>query len=182
MLFTISGPSAVGKDTVIDAVIKLYPKVKKVVTHTTRKPRHMEKQGIDYYFVSPEKFDALKKKKYFAETKTIFKEKYGLSNNELLKAIKSEGPVIANIDVLGAIEISERHPETIGIILLPKSLKEIKYRLAERGPIEPSRLARVKMELKKQNFFDYRILNKEWNKTAEQIVQIIRKHLRIDPS
>lgn len=168
----ISGPSGVGKDTVISKWQTLNPKVKKVISYTTRSPRENETDGMDYHFVTNNEFDELVSKDVFIDHRMIFGNKYGLAKNEF-EGDKSDEILVANIDVEGALKVSAIYSDVIKIFLLPSRLNELRKRLEKREGFSIERLTRAEKEIQIGKVFDHKIVNNSVRKTVHRIERIV---------
>ena len=179
MLFIISGPSGVGKTSIIKRIIELNPHFKRVITCTTRKKRLNEKHGQDYYFLSKKQFEEKIKNKEFLEWAIVHENYYGT----LKKTIEKNILQIINIDFQGALQIKKKNIKAIFIFIKPQSLTELMSRIQKRGNMEKEdltiRLNNAKNEIKQaKKYYDYVVINKEnkFNQTIEKILKIINKN------
>jgi guanylate kinase len=174
----ISGPTGSGESTITNAIIKKYPHFKRLVTATTRKPRLKEKDTVDYYFFSKDKFleevDAGNIIEY-----TYIKNRdsyYGTFKPDLEGKIKDGFTVIVNVDGVG-VDFYKRKYKSIAIFIKPASLAELRKRLKLRDPnIDPSevqkRIDNAKAEIKnEEKFYDYIVYN-ENGKLDEAIIEV----------
>ena len=160
LIFIISAPTGVGKTTLCKAIEEKIKTVKRVVTHTTRKKREEEREGIDYYFVSPEEFQKEVEKKMFVEWAEVHGNLYGTSKKALQEVLKDGYDAVLSIDVQGARSIKKEFPHAVSIFLLPPSFKEWVKRLNKA--YKEDKILRLKNainELKELFFFDYFIIN-----------------------
>lgn len=177
-MVVITGPSAVGKDAVADELIKWLP-LKKIVTTTTRSMRPGEKRGLDYHFVSRERFEEMIKKDLLIEHTEYGKHYYGTQRKDMRKpAIEGLVPLLI-VDPDEALETQKNHPEALTIFLKPESLNVIKKRLIARGSSIDEidkRLRLSKEAMEKEPIFAYSVVNKEGK--LEETVKLIRKTIR----
>lgn len=176
MLFIISGPSGVGKTSIVKKITELNPHVKRVITCTTRKKRSNEKHGRDYYFLSKKQFEEKIKNKKFFEWAVVHKNYYGSLKGAIKKNILS----IINIDVQGVLKIKKKKIKAIFIFIKPKSLNELINRIKKRGEITKEdleiRLNTAKNEIKQaKKYYDFVVINEKnkLNQTVEKILKII---------
>jgi len=176
MLIIITGPSGVGKTTIIKTLMKADPSLKYSVSMTTRKPRHNEKHGMDYYFVSVEDFKRMIEKNELAEWSEVYGEYYGRSKKELDELSKNYDTLVG-IDIQGAMKLQKTYPHGIFIFILPKSEEALETQLRGRRTDEESsietRLNAAIDEIKKADNFDHKVVNDVVEETAEKIKSII---------
>ncbi len=179
MIIVISGPSGVGKGTVIKELLNLDKRLVRVVTCTTRKPRTGEIDGKDYYFLTPEKFFEKVKNKELVEFAFVHGNYYGTPKDGLEKGLKNNLDVILQIDVQGAKKIKNNYPDALLIFLLPPSMEVLKKRLSGRGTEteeeKENRLKRAKEEIDERVFYDYIVVNDELDATVKEIYEIIKE-------
>jgi guanylate kinase len=168
MFIVVSGPSGVGKGTVIKELLKQLPQLNLPVSYTTRPPRTGEKNGQDYYFVSEEEFA----KTDFLEWAEVHGNKYGTP------ALNYTGDVLFEVDVQGAESIKTKCPDCLTIFLLPPSEAELEKRLTKRKTEQPldvkRRLQTAKKEAKKRWEADYLIVNDVLSDTVAKLIEIIK--------
>jgi len=188
LMLVISGPSGVGKDTVLRALKKSKFPIYHVVTANTRKPRPGEKEGVDYYFVSRERFEEMIRQDELIEYAKVYKDYKGVPKSEIRKAINSGKDVILRLDVQGAERIKKLYPDSILIFLVPGNEKQWYKRLEGRRHAHDrdmdTRIETVNEELEKARNFDYIVVNAQ-NKLKETINNIeaiiTAEHLRAKP-
>ncbi len=172
----ISGPSGSGKTT----VCKLLGKdqhVKKSVSVTTRPPRHNEKHGESYYFVSTAEFEEMIQRNELAEYATYCGYYYGTPIQALKETLRNEILYLLEIEVQGAIQIKEKFPEAISIFLLPPYRKTLGQRLIQRNTNKEEdvalRLRTAEKELEYKDKYDYRVVNDDLEVTVNTIRKIL---------
>ncbi len=182
-LVILSGPSGVGKNTVVERLLAASGGlVERSVTATTRPPRPGEKDGIDYYFLSPEEFDRRRAEGAFLECFQVFGTGhwYGTLASDVARRLKKGVWVLLAIDVQGARALVRQFPEAVTIFLLPPSEEELQRRLRQRGTeTEESiqnRLARAKEELALASQYRYQVVNDDPDRAAQEILQILKNH------
>jgi len=177
-IFVVSGPSGVGKKTIIDLA---KPKLKNFVdlcTLTTRAKRPEEKNGLDYYFVSKNDFEKIIKNGEVIEYNFYNGHYYGTPKKDLEKAFSRHQKVILEIDINGAFRIKKKYPQNTKLIFIWADLADIKRRLIRRGQNTSiqikERLKRAKKELKLRKKYDYQIKNREGKqeKAAQALIKI----------
>ena len=182
-IFVISGPSGVGKGTIVQRLIKKNPEVALSTSVTTRAPRSREVNGIHYFFIKKETFLDKLKKGCFLEWTEFAGNYYGTDKNIMELTLKEGFNLILEIDVKGALQVKEKRPEAILIFIEPPSIDELKSRLFKRKTESETqiqeRLSIVKSELEKKDKFDYCILNDNLDKAFIKVEKIICKYLKI---
>ena len=164
-IYVISGPSAVGKDTIIENLQKLDNNFHFVVTATTRKPRKNEKEGKNHFFYSEKTFKKLIQNNDLIEWAKVYKNYYGVPKSQIFEPLKNNKDVLLRVDVQGAKRIKELIPDVVLILIKPEKTESLRKRLIERGvntTTEMStRLKTAEREIQTSNFFDFIIVNKD---------------------
>ncbi len=164
LLVVISGPSGAGKDAVLNRLKETSCPVTCIVTMTTRPKRDYEKDKIDYYFVSREKFQEMIEQEELLEYASVYGNWYGLPRAPVEEALEHGRDVIVRVDTQGAATIRKKAPQAVLIFLVPPSLDELVLRLKERRTESSAELAlRTEMaeeEMKSLPMFDYVVVNK----------------------
>jgi|UPI0003B7453C guanylate kinase len=182
-LIVISGPSGVGKTTIIRNILQdteLKDKIMFSVSHTTREKREGEVDGQDYFFVSEEEFKRMIEKDEFIEWAKVHGHLYGTSYKNIELAQKSGKLLILDIDVQGAEKIREKMRDSaIFIFIKPPSIEELKRRLVSRGDTKDIelRINNVRKELEYEAKFDLSIVNENLEETVAQLKKIIKNLL-----
>lgn len=161
-LFVISGPSGVGKDTVVKALIQKYPGIKKTVSVTTRTKRSNETEGVDYYYITKEEFSNHRSNGRLVEFELYDGAYYGTLYSEIERHSKDE-PLVLVIDVRGRRNIIKRYPRAKSIFISPPSYEVLKTRIVDRnentsGEIE-HRLTIAKEELEQAGMYDHIVVH-----------------------
>ena len=141
LLIVISGPSGVGKDTVLRRLFELAPQLKYSVSYTTRPPRPGEVDGHSYTFVSEADFLRLIEQKEFLEWAKVYNHYYGTSRRRVEEALNRGEDIILKIDVQGATFVRKRKPDGLFIFITPPSTEELLSRLTGRNTESPQALA-----------------------------------------
>jgi len=179
IFFVVTGPSGVGKTTIMDRVLERDDRLTYSVSHTTRDKRPGEVSGEDYYFVNREKFEGYRDDGRFLEWAEIYGDYYGTSREEIEK-IKREGrDPFMDIDVQGAEQLrSDNSLDGIFVFLAPPSLEELERRIVARGAegseVRETRIQVAREELSRIPEFDYLIVNKELKKAVDSLEAVIR--------
>jgi guanylate kinase len=188
LLIVISGPSGVGKDSVLHAMKACGLPFHFVVTTTTRPPRANEVNGRDYFFVSKEEFARMIENDEFFEYAIVYKDYKGNSKKQVRDALASGQDVIMRLDVQGAATVRKLAPEAVLIFLTTQSEHELVERLKSRKMDSAEdlslRIATAQQELKRAAEFDYVIVNADGclDETVDTVTAIIRaEHHRVNP-
>jgi guanylate kinase len=187
LLIVISGPSGVGKDTVIRQMKAKDLPFHFVVTATTRLPRPDEVHGKDYFFVSSDEFADMIEKDELLEYAFVYNDHKGIPKEQVRQALASGKDVIMRIDVQGADTIKEIIPDALLIFLTTQDEEEMVNRLKARKTETPGglklRIATARQELKRLDLFDYVVVNREneLEQTLDTILAIIKaEHHRVN--
>jgi guanylate kinase len=176
-LVVVSGPSGVGKTTVVAELLKL-PGVTRSISATTRPPRGQEADGRDYFFWTRERFEEGVKRGEFLEHATINGQRYGTPRGPLEEQVAAGRVVILAIDVQGAATLRGMRTPFVGVFLMPPSVEELKARLLGRKDTAPEearrRLERAMEEMKRAGEYDHVVTNVTVAGTVEAIVKILR--------
>lgn len=176
-LFVVSGPSGVGKGTVVRAVQAARPGLGVSVSATTRSPRPGEEDGVHYRFVTDDQFDAHVEADAFLEWAQVFGHRYGTLVEDVRRLRDAGTDVILEIDVQGAGIVRDRVPDAVLIFLEPPSEEELRRRLAargtERGEALERRLAAARREMAEASGFDHVVVNDELDGAVERVLAII---------
>ena len=175
-LLAVSGPSGVGKGTIVKTIIQRREDVVESVSCTTRAPRPGEVDGKAYFFISQEEFARRIKENDFLEYDEHFGNYYGTPKSFVRETLKTKS-VIMEIDVVGSLEAKKTFPECILVMVVPPSMEELKRRLKGRNSetdeqIE-NRLARIEYELSHCDEYDYVIVNDDLENAISQLEAII---------
>jgi guanylate kinase len=159
LLIVLSGPSGVGKDFVLARMKRLGCSYHYVITATTRPRRVRERDGVDYYFLSPEKFQQMKDKEQLLEWAEVYGNYYGVPKDEISQALSRGMDALVKVDVQGAATIKKILPQAVFIFLMPPSMEELELRLRQRcseSSVDLAlRLEKAKEEIKSLPLFDY---------------------------
>ena len=182
-LVIITAPSGSGKTTLCKEILKKEGKVHFSVSHTSRKMRQNEKNGIDYYFVTNEEFMEGIDKNEFIEWNYHFDCYYGTSKSQIQKSINKKNLILLELDVKGALSIQKLYPEqTVSIFVEPPSINDLQIRLEKRGSdsekIISKRLQRIEFELSHKSNFDFTVVNDKLEVATNQILEIIRNETK----
>ncbi len=176
-LIVITGPSGVGKGTIVKSLIKEHSQLHLSVSATTRKPRPGEVDGRDYYFLSREEFESAIADGEFLEWAEYAGNYYGTPKTKVQELIDSGKLVILEIELVGARIISGIFPDALRIFLLPPSIEELEARIRQRGKDPESaiekRLLRAQEEIAASKEFDIRIINEDLATAINDVTKVI---------
>ncbi len=187
LLIVISGPSGVGKDTVVERMKTRGLPFHFVITSTTRPPRQEETHGIDYFFYSKDEFAEMIEKDELLEYAFVYNDFKGIPKFQVRQALASGKDVVMRLDVQGAATIRELCPEAVLIFLTTVDEEELVNRLQARKSEQPDelklRIATARKELERVKEFDYVVMNREnkLDETVDAIEAIIQaEHHRVE--
>ncbi|MFP3990052.1 guanylate kinase [Streptomyces sp. E11-3] len=176
-LTVLSGPSGVGKSTVVAHMRKAHPEVWLSVSATTRKPRPGERHGVQYFFVSDEEMDKLIANGELLEWAEFAGNRYGTPRKAVLERLENGEPVLLEIDLQGARLVRESMPEAQLVFLAPPDWDELVRRLTGRGTEAPEvierRLAAAKVELAAESEFDTTLVNTSVEDVARELLALM---------
>lgn len=176
-LVILTGPSGVGKGTIVKALLKKNKNFWVSISATTRNSRKGEVDGESYYFLSKSKFKKMIKDDLFIEWAQFADNYYGTPINPVKEKIEKGFKVILEIEVDGASQIKDKFPDSLSIFLLPPSKEELERRIRTRGTDNEDsiskRLDRAQFEIKSSKDFDYVITNIDVNETVEKVLAIL---------
>ena len=177
-LIIITGPSGVGKGTVVKELLDRNKDIWLSISATTRNPRIGEKDGVNYYFISDEKFKDMIDKKEFLEWAQFAGNYYGTPLSTVNEKIEKGFIVLLEIEVEGAKQIKEKFPESLSIFLLPPSKEELEKRIRNRGTEKEEaidrRLSRANYEIASSDQFDFVLTNHDVDETVKEVFKIIK--------
>jgi guanylate kinase len=178
MLIVLTGPSGVGKDTVLRELFAIDPSLEYCVSYTTRPPRPGEVNGVSYWFVDEPTFRAMIDRDEFFEWSTVYGELKGRTFESVNQAIASGKDTVIKIDVQGAEKIRGRLGEAaMFLFLLPPSAEALQQRLIDRATEDPeslrARRERAIAELALKDTYDHQVVNDDPHRAAQEILAII---------
>ena len=177
---TISAPSGSGKTTLCKALQVVEPDIQWSISYTTREKRDIEEDGVDYHFISSDKFEDFIINGYFVEWENVHGYYYGTSLKSLNNAIYENKMLLLEMDVKGSMNIKKLYPEkTFSIFIIPPSIEHLRDRLKNRGTDSAKRievrLKRFQEEMEFQNKFDYVMVNENLESAKIELKNKVRK-------
>jgi len=177
-LIIITGPSGVGKGTVVKELLDRNKDIWLSISATTRDPRMGEIDGENYYFISDKRFKNMIDNNEFLEWAQFAGNYYGTPLSTVNEKIKNGFIVLLEIEVEGAKQIKEKFPESISIFLLPPSKEELEKRIRNRGTEKEEainrRLSRANYEIASSDKFDFVLTNHDVDETVKGVFKIIK--------
>ena len=177
---TISAPSGSGKTTLCKALQQVEPEIEWSISYTTRERRSIEKNGVDYFFISEEEFEDLIVQGHFVEWQNVHGFYYGTSVSNLENAIKNDKIMLIEMDVKGSMSIKKLFPkQTYSIFIMPPSISQLRERLRSRGTDSEKRinirLKRFQEEMEFREKFDYVMINEDLDLAKIELQKTINK-------
>lgn len=182
-VFVITGPSGVGKGTLIERLLAEVPELELSVSATTREPRSGEQDGREYHFLSPEEFERRVQSGDFLEHADYSGNRYGTLREEVERRLEAGRSVVLEIEVQGARQVREAMPEAVQIFIAPPDPEALRERLEGRGTDSPDAIARrlrtAETELEAQDEFPHVVVNDEVQKAASELEALVRSELSL---
>ena len=181
-IFVISGPSGVGKGTLVKQLFARVSNLHYSVSGTTRKARRGEVEGKNYFFLRKKEFLKKVENGEFLEWVKVYKDYYGTFLSEVDKGLATGRDVVLELDPQGAIQVKKRLPDSTLIFIIPPSLDELENRLKKRSSESPAdlnlRLKEAKKEMKSVVNYDYKVVNDKIESAVKELERIIEKERR----
>jgi guanylate kinase len=181
-VFVITGPSGVGKGTLIRGLLERVPGLQLSVSATTRAPRPGEHDGADYHFMSDDDFERRAAAGEFVEHATYSGRRYGTLRSELDRRIADGSPVVLEIELQGARQVREAMPEAVAVFIAPPSREALRARLVGRGTDAPQdvdqRMQTAERELLAQPEFTHVVVNDRLEQATGELAEIVAAHGR----
>lgn len=182
-VFVITGPSGVGKGTLISKLLERVGELELSVSATTRQPRPGERDGRDYHFLSPQEFERRVEGGAFLEHAAYSGHRYGTLRREVEDRLAGGRSVVLEIEVQGARQVREAMPEAIQIFIAPPDPAALRRRLEGRGTDSPEaieqRLGTAELELQAKAEFPHVVVNDEVQKSALELEKLVRSQLSL---
>lgn len=179
LLIVVSGPSGVGKGTVLKKLMQDNPYIVPSVSATTRKPRPEDKEGVTYFFKTPEQFKNMIDNGEFMEWAIFSENYYGTPLQYVNNNLNQGKDVLLEIDVQGALNLMERYPDAVYIFIAPESIQVLRERLTGRNTETPEeiekRISAADWELSKKDCYDHVVINRVVDDTADEILNILNQ-------
>ena len=180
-VFVITGPSGVGKGTLIRGLMERLPELELSVSATTRGPRPGERDGVEYHFLPREEFDRRVTDGEFVEHADYAGRSYGTLRSELEQRVRAGTPVVLEIEVQGARQVRASVPDAVQVFIAPPSLEELRTRLIGRGTDDPEEVERrlrvAAQELDAQPEFTHVVVNDRLQDALEQLTAVVADEL-----
>jgi guanylate kinase len=177
-VFVITGPSGVGKGTLIRGLLERVPELELSVSATTRAPRPGEEDGVDYHFLTSERFESRVNAGDFVEHASYSGNRYGTLRSELERRLAAGAGVVLEIEVQGARQVRASMPDAVAVFIAPPSLDALRARLVGRGTDSPEqvdeRLRTAERELEAQPEFGHVVINDRLEQATDELVEIVR--------
>jgi guanylate kinase len=180
-VFVITGPSGVGKGTLIRGLMERIPGLQLSVSATTRAPRPGERDGVDYYFLTREEFERRVRAGDFVEHADYAGRRYGTLRSELERRARAGEAVVLEIEVQGARQVRAAVPDAVLVFIAPPSAQALRERLLGRGTDDPDEVERrlrvAEEELRARAEFPHVVVNDELEDAVDELAQIVRAEL-----
>jgi guanylate kinase len=181
-VFVITGPSGVGKGTLIRGLMERYPELELSVSATTRRARTGEQDGVDYHFLEPAEFERRVGAGDFVEHADYAGRSYGTLRSELDERLREGVPVVLEIEVQGARQVRCTMPDAVQVFIAPPSLEILRERLIGRDTDHPEEVERrlrvATQELTAQPEFEHVVVNDRLDDALERLAGILALHLK----
>ncbi len=182
LILILSAPSGAGKTSLCRELFKIFPDMKESVSYTTRTPRVGEVEGEAYHFVSHAEFERMVKEDAFAEWALVHGNMYGTALRTLVEARKSGIDLVLDIDCQGALRLKELFDGGVYVFIMPPSMDELRHRLEHRSTdvqeVIERRISRAAEEIKEARWYDYIIINDDFEVACQELASIVTAHRR----
>ena len=181
-----SAPSGSGKTTIVRALLERFPNLEFSVSATSRAPRGVEKNGVDYYFFTQEEFMHAVEQNRFVEWEEVYKGTcYGTLRSEVERIWAKGNIIVFDVDVMGGINLKKIFGrDACSVFIMPPSIEELRRRLVGRGTdaldVIERRVAKAEFELSKAPEFDHQVINDDLQTAIDQTVEILNQFAKIE--
>nr|NJM03862.1 guanylate kinase [Desulfobacula sp.] len=180
-LFIVSAPSGAGKTTLVREALKAFPGLFYSVSHTTRPPRGDEREGLDYFFISPAEFEEKITRGDWLEWARVHDNYYGTSRSFVEDCLQQGKSLLLDIDVQGAMQIMASGLNPVSVFILPPSFEALSQRLLNRGTdskeVIEKRLMNARVEMDQQHRYRYVVVNDDLNTAIKEFCAIFKKEM-----
>lgn len=183
-LIIFCAPSGTGKSTIINYLMGLELNLHFSISTTTRAPRGEEKNGVEYFFISPEEFRSHIQNDDFVEYEEVYTDRfYGTLKSQVESLLEAGQNVVFDVDVNGGMRIKKHYGnQALSIFIMPPSIQTLRNRLENRGTDAPEvidqRIARAEYEISQADNFDCQVVNDDLETAKKQVFEIINKFLK----
>ena len=183
-LIIFSAPSGSGKTTIVKRMLEIFPQLEFSISATSRAPRGIEQDGVDYHFMSSEQFAAAVAREEFVEWEEVYKGTcYGTLKSEIERIWSKGHVIIFDVDVMGGLNLKKIFGDkACSIFIMPPSIEELQRRLEGRGTDAPDviekRVAKAEFELAKADGFDCRVINDDLETAVAETAEIIKNFIK----
>ncbi|MCK6575750.1 guanylate kinase [Myxococcota bacterium] len=178
VLFIMAAASGTGKSTLARRLLAAEPRLRLSVSHTTRRPRPGETEGVEYHFVDRAQFEARIAEGAFAEWAEYAGNLYGTAHAEIARTRDAGGDLLFDVEVVGAAALKRAYPDAVSVFVLPPTMAELERRLRGRGTeseeVVARRLAAARRELGSAETFDHLVVNDDVERAADDLRAILR--------
>ena len=178
LLFVVSAPSGTGKTTVVERLVARSPELRQSRSYTSREARMGEQEGVDYNFVSRDRFEAMVREGAFLEWADIFGNLYGTARADTEQALAGGADLVLVIDVQGARQVRHAMPEAVAVFVLPPSFAVLEARLRGRNKDSEAAMAKrletARREVGAVAEYDYAVVNEDLDRCVSELDAIVR--------
>lgn len=183
-IIIFSAPSGSGKTTIVKSALKKFPELVFSISATTREKRGVEKDGVDYFFITEDEFKKKIEQNEFVEWESFYGYYYGTLKSFINAKMKDGKSIVLEVDVKGALKIKKEYPDAVAIFIRPPSIEELKRRLRDRKTESDEdlqkRFERAEMEIGYQKYFDYVVVNDDLERAKKEVYEILNKELNTE--
>lgn len=177
IVYIVSAPSGSGKSTLVGELLKAVPRLEFSISYTTRSPRGSERNGKEYFFVTRQDFERMRRDDEFLECAEVFGNCYGTARRFLRDAEQNHCDLLLDIDVQGADQVKRKLPDALSIFILPPDRKTLEWRLRNRSldteEVIQRRLVTASREIENYHKYDYILVNDRLEQSIEALKSIV---------